>query len=588
MELKIRLVEIIPEIKNFKTSPADVLSLNFIYQNINVKMENIEKFIQTKEFVNVSLKNSTERIKYTLLRNNLSIIGVGQFIPSSDTKFYKVIDLNNCCKEKTIKIKLETILSNKKNNMRSCNTPIKGSRKMKNLIMNKKNTTLKNITNYASTPLYKSPKFSKFINVKKIQNLNNDYDTDNGNTSLMTELSKINTNPNTMKKNTPKTSKVSSGNKNYTTLYNFNNLNDSFKLKNNKYNTNTAKINNLISRIDQNNYSKTDYYKITTKKIEESIIDQNFKNLLMGDEILKDNKPPNQRRSSKITNNHTYTNGNSYELKKNSMNGSFHSSDVSDNISKNLENISKIPNIQDDNIYKIININDGKEDLTKFENAKEDFLLFYTTEYLNTINDEMIVLEVQLMIDKILELQVLYQKNFEGISKNFKNIKNILKIFQKKYFILNKKLQKIENEKLKILFKEKLKEKFYTNNNINKNSEIQLWNNMLNNDSTNWKIDKNAMRGIFLNICGKHLDNLNALSKKYYIDTKKNYEIENINCSKVKNEVNKDSKSNKEYANQINNVKIKNKGLGTKTKNNSKTKVNYIPNKKKVNNKFNI
>ena len=76
MELKIRLVEITPEIRNFKTLPTDILSLNFIQQNITVKMENIEKFIQTKEFITLYLKNNIDKIKYTLLLNNISIIGV--------------------------------------------------------------------------------------------------------------------------------------------------------------------------------------------------------------------------------------------------------------------------------------------------------------------------------------------------------------------------------------------------------------------------------------------------------------------------------------------------------------------------------
>ena len=111
---------------------------------------------------------------------------------------------------------------------------------------------------------------------------------------------------------------------------------------------------------------------------------------------------------------------------------------------------------------------------------------------------------------------------------------------------------------------------------------------MLNNKTTNLKKDKNEVRGIFLNICGKNLDNLNALSKKYYLDAKKKYEIEQNNSKKVKNERGKDPKVNKEYANQINTAKLKNKGLGTKTKNNSKSRMNNIPNKKKVNNKFNI
>ena len=91
-----------------------------------------------------------------------------------------------------------------------------------------------------------------------------------------------------------------------------------------------------------------------------------------------------------------------------------------------------------DNISKILSLDENKftydienEDLTKYENTKNDFILFYNKEYISSINEEMLILELQLMIDKILEMQNVYKKQSLIIQKNFEKLKKKLIFYQK-------------------------------------------------------------------------------------------------------------------------------------------------------------
>ena len=52
-----------------------------------------------------------------------------------------------------------------------------------------------------------------------------------------------------------------------------------------------------------------------------------------------------------------------------------------------------------------------------FENLKNDFDIFYTNEYLNNIDIEVIELEVQLLIEKIFEIQEAYHLELSFLRK---------------------------------------------------------------------------------------------------------------------------------------------------------------------------
>ena len=191
-----------------------------------------------------------------------------------------------------------------------------------------------------------------------------------------------------------------------------------------------------------------------------------------------------------------------------------------------------------DSVSKKISSDDYKlsydienENISKFEDIKKDFILFYNNEYINSVNDEMLLLELQLIIDKILEMQYIYKSQCFIIHKNFETYRKKLKFFQKQNLIMNKKMSKLIYEKLKNKYNEDFndlyynnkKKVFYKNKTLFKTNELSLWNNIANNlnefevKRRNINI-KNNFQKIFLFICNKNMGNLNTLSKKYILE----------------------------------------------------------------------
>lgn len=618
MELSIRLLKIVPEIENLKNSPTDVLSLNFISQNCSLKMENIENSIEKKEFLTLFLKNILEKIKFTLLLNNVSILGIGQFIPCSDIKEYKLIEIHNSTKskEKMIKVKLETILNNNRNGSKQkskknvCNSSTKNIKNNQRIIFNNKNS-MNYPQNIGKNPLFKSPFLTNYQTMPSSKNNNSDKNIKSFSLALDFDKSNTNTNSNEAKKYTNIKNSISLKKKNYKTLYTLNKANENCKIKN---------ICNNYIKTEPKNASMSDYYQveINNKKIEDSILDPNFKKLLLGDEMLSERKDlkkedmiflngnKSQRFSNRLAN-ISYTNEDIFSCfrKKsiNSLKNTFNTNKKyyqnfncplnsivrSDDLSKNVENI---PNILSRNKHTILNAtNDDFEHINQYESVKNDLILFYSNEYLNAINEEMLGLENQLMIDKVLELQSVYIEKFTNISKNFKYYKNSLKFIQKQFYLLNKKAQKLHNEEIKLFFKEKTKNNIYTYENVNKEKESKIWNSII--SKINIKKGQNPLRNIFLIICCKNENKLNVLAKKYYHECIKIYKKEhnrmtieeNKECINNNSQMFKYQKNNK----TINNVKCRNK-IPIFNSNSMKSSKTFMRNMagRKMNTKLNI
>ena len=97
MELKIKVLEIFPNIKNIKIKPSDIISLSFEAENIVVKIDNIEKSIINKEKILLLLKEFSpkQKISFNLLRNDTNILGKGKFLPLPGIKWHKIYELIN-------------------------------------------------------------------------------------------------------------------------------------------------------------------------------------------------------------------------------------------------------------------------------------------------------------------------------------------------------------------------------------------------------------------------------------------------------------------------------------------------------------
>ena len=400
MELKIKILEIIPNAKNFKIRQSDVISLSFLAENVEIKIDNIEKNIPSKEYILFSKKDFSinEKIHFNLIRNNAIIIGTGHFTPSSGTKWYKIYDLisptecninyssktlskknthfNDSLINSNIKIKLETQLHILKNKSQS-KSKTKNSKKLKysskkfinySTSKNKINTTgltyldekssnslmssnisltfnryktNQNINSYAATPAtpgIKSPRYTQILMRSRTNNTNN-----NNNDSSR---------ENTLKEN------------NILPIYNFdnkmNNINQmsksttlgknflcQTKLYNNLYGFNNTqglnKNNSVEKTLGSYVYIENGKNKLS-REIEDKIFDQNFKDIIKYDEILG---------------------GKEINVFKNDNNS---------NTINNLEINKKISNESINNLENIINTNNNKEQKINSKNKKNSVL----------------------------------------------------------------------------------------------------------------------------------------------------------------------------------------------------------------------
>ena len=249
------------------------------------------------------------------------------------------------------------------------------------------------------------------------------------------------------------------------------------------------------------------------KKIEDVIIDQNFKNEIKKDELLG------------ITSNNT------------SIISSFNS--TKNNNFYNPNNSEYIFNIN----------NDDDITLKNFNNKINEFFNNYTYEYIKSINNNLLFLELHCFINKIIIFKNEYQKEYINLYHKFISNKNILKLFKFLYLITLKRIFKLKYRTLSLSSKDNKNrlinegiELFETSRNkIIYKKDIPFWTQLLccnNNNKKNNIIHssnriKNELIKIFLDICQRNENFFNSLSKKCYNDIKYKY-MNNQNSNFVK------------------------------------------------------
>ena len=348
---------------------------------------------------------------------------------------------------------------------------------------------------------------------------------------------------------------------------------------------------NLLENKYKNKNSKEMPRKLNSCEniIEDEILDQNFKNYLKNDEILKPNISRNnscnslsQKNNKELidinnqNNNYNMPNtvrcNNNEEKDKEKENKRILPQDSlyadlqllktnSDcECALSNESISKNIMTNNDNIYD--NINDNDNDIgnnsfedgfsnNNYERLKTDFFLLYSDENLQMLNNETLFFELQLMIEKILTLQKEHQKEYIYLFNSLNSNKNIFSNYQYQYFLLFKQINKLHGKKLyndakdkrKILYNENINNFIYTRKNIINNNEFEIWEKMMENANRVLikKNNKNKMINIFLNICEKNESHLNKLSLKFYKEIKNKINKKNNN-----NIINKSNKYNTE------------------------------------------
>ena len=242
------------------------------------------------------------------------------------------------------------------------------------------------------------------------------------------------------------------------------------------------------------------------KKIEDVIIDQNFKNEIKNDELIG------------FTSNNSSIISSFYSTK----NIFFNSTNENFNIDSNKER---------DDILVIY-----------FNDKKNDFFQKYNSAKIKLIQSNLLLLEFHSFLNKIIELGNDYQIKYKELYLNLIQYKQYIDLFKFLYLKTLKKKNKLDYIKSSLLIEENKNKlinigiSFYSSRKkIISEYKIPFWENILsfnnktkssNTNKNNRK--KNELIKIFINICEKNEKYFNSLSKKCYNDIKSKY-MEELN-----------------------------------------------------------
>ena len=266
---------------------------------------------------------------------------------------------------------------------------------------------------------------------------------------------------------------------------------------------------NIEKKIKQENLNNNSF-----KKIEDVIIDQNFKNEIKNDEFLAStNNNNNSLISSFCSSTYNYF----YETANEDNHILFNSSDQIDDILVN-----------------------------EFNDKKNELLKEYTLNFIGSIKSDLLFSELQKFIYKIIELENEYQKRYKDLYNNSIKNKEFINLFKLLYLQTIKKKNKLNYVNTSSSLRDNKIElinpsfKLFNNSRINliSNSQIPFWNNLMfiENENNQTYIPKEngkkiMLVQIFLNICQKNNKYFNSLSKKCYNDIKSKY------CKEKENKV---------------------------------------------------
>ena len=487
---------------------------------------------------NIKFKFSIEIINYNGYNNNkINMTQKSTSLKGSPDSYSNSIS-NTCSNSKTPKTIKNINLSPKSNNILLKN---KSScfKKIDIYSKNKSNnsTLFSSINNKLLRNQTEKKLINKYEKKEKIFSFNDYYDINNNKTETgaisPSEISKKNLlNLTNVKKDSNKYNIFNKKKQIINTIEQFSNIenrNNSSQLLNEinfpKIFISNKKIKNKPSKkvkIKSNNLNK-DYFekqinkneKIklneeninnnSFKKIEDVIIDQNFKNKIKNDEFLG----LTSNNSSILSLSSYSTKNKFYEIKNNNENNNF-----------------------------IFDLNKEIDDfvLANFNDEKNRFFNLYNFEYIKKIKKNSLFLEFLSFTHKVIEFEKDYQKYYKVLCHNFINFKHYLELFQ--FLNLNyiKKKNKLEYIKRSFMEKKAKNNIIYpgfeifknSNKNLIKNIEIPFWNQLLYKDLSFNNINRNNRRKnelikIFLDICKSNQKYFNSLSKKCYNDIKNNY-----------------------------------------------------------------
>ena len=501
MEIKLQFLETIPSINDIKNSINDIFSILILYDSVKIIIPNFEKNINKKEITSLNIQHFKKSIPINIfIFKNSNLFGICEFIPFNETKWIdiKKTNTNNLNENKILNLKINIksiMIKSVKNNYKKTN-PLLNSKNKKENISSSSNNIKEQLfsTNYLN---FISPHHSN----QNFRNISHSRDYE-GNLTELTPQSTNNTNlfkeKNVFKSQSPISSSLhykkiapKAHRKKYTNLRmkrpSINYIKDdrNSNKNNSQKSIKIEKIQKYQNYFEGKNNKKNISQKIENHKLEEEIIDNNFRNTIKNDDIIFDNN----------------------NVKKNENIDSFFLISNEDNFNS------------DDSKSDINNENDNSS-IQVFNSAKTDFLIFYTDDYLSSITKDTLSLEVQLMIEKIFDLQNTFHQQFNILNDKYNKYKKFYELYSEKYFLILKKYNRLREKDKK---SEINKMKFSIKNPKAKKEdmielfkkEIQVWKIMIA-QKTNLKnkMEKSLFK-IFISIITNNKNKLSILQKKF-------------------------------------------------------------------------
>ena len=537
INIKIILLDIFPSLEEVNNNNSDITTISFQDNNLSY---NLSEFLSTKKEISLTFSQNTSKAKLTLYKNDiiyasglLSLKNNEQWITleyenkKAQTNSNIALSLLDCIK---LKINCKIISGNVSEN-NYVNIVKKNKEKLRQkLNAIKKFNDDENIDssielfntegNMRSNRSYEKEEKSQGLSISTIINKNKEkkigINLENNNKLNNKKMTKATEKLNQISLTIPSTSKnldrignnkkksnlekaslfteINSKTKNKTVKRSYENINN-LNLNSKKQCKNSNSTKNMKKR-KSSGAQKLNLEESYNKK-------ENGKNEKMDKNIKKDKKKIRKKKSFDKANRISRNVEDNKLMKSSDITekelNSISKEKIKENnklynlLTENNENNEKeviishdVEEIQDDDVnaqssFNGFNMEDIETDI--FSKQLEDFQLLYNDEYIKTINNDYIKLEIELFIEKIIELTSFYNNKIEEKNLEYQILKNKYLNNISKFIEIQKLVDKLRIIKTKLnLKKHNLKEieVSYLNNSINNlitnKQEVKIFN----------------------------------------------------------------------------------------------------------------
>lgn len=137
-------------------------------------------------------------------------------------------------------------------------------------------------------------------------------------------------------------------------------------------------------------------------------------------------------------------------------------------------------NRNDESLFILFSDDQEEKNIEKFYDLKDDYDLMYSDDYVKNIEDKMFKLELELAIEKSLELQKSFYDVYFGLTEKNKKIHNFIKNYNSKIIQVIKNTNKLEILNQKLKHKNDLKSTHRIPNITIEKENFSIWKNFLN------------------------------------------------------------------------------------------------------------